>query len=295
MEEARTRAEAAVRALPAGETSWNAMGVLALFVQARQRAILDAQRGKKSWPAEWLADINDTYVVLERHPLGADHQFAAHHDFLKALGARDHADRVLSAGLARFPESWLLHERLRIQALEARGVDGLEAAYTDLLRSEPRSPSIDWFAGYASLVTAEYYRRAGNPAAAGDAYGRAISHYEHGIELNPATRASADHYVALALAGRARLAFEGGEGARAVDELLSSFARKAEAAATLDGLNLSAVDTAKMLLARLHAEGPVELATRLQDALDALDPALLELPAYEREVAGVAPAVGLGR
>jgi hypothetical protein len=144
-------------------------------------------------------------------------------------------------------------------------------------------------------VTAEYYRRAGNPAAAGDAYGRAISHYEHGIELNPATRASADHYVALALAGRARLAFEGGEGARAVDELLSSFARKAEAAATLDGLNLSAVDTAKMLLARLHAEGPVELATRLQDALDALDPALLELPAYEREVAGVAPAVGLGR
>jgi hypothetical protein len=50
-----------------------------------------------------------------------------------------------------------------------------------------------------------------------------------------------------------------------------------------------------MLLARLHAEGPEELATRVQDALDALDPALLELPAYEREVAGVAPAVSFGR
>jgi len=295
MEEARTRAEAAVRALPAGETSWNAMGVLALFVQARQRAILDAQREKKSWPAEWLADINDTYAVLERHPLGADHQFATHHDFLNALGARDGADRVLSAGLARFPESWLLHERLRIQGLERRGVDGLEAAYADLLRSERRSPSIDWFAGYASLVTAEYYRRAGNPAAANDAYGRAISHYEHGIEANPASRASADHYVALALAGRARLAFEGGDLARAVEELLSSFARKPDAAATLDGLSLSAVDTARMLLARSRAEGHGELAARLQDALDALDPALLELPAYEREVSGVAPGVGLSR
>jgi len=202
---------------------------------------------------------------------------------------------VLSAGLARFPESWLLHERLRPQGLEGRGVDGLEAVYADLLRSEPRSPSIDWFAGYASLVTAEYHRRAGNPAAARDAYGRAISHYEHGIELNPASRASADHYVAVALAGRARLALEGGDLARALEELLSSFARKPEAAATLDGLNLSAVDTARMLLARLRAEGPEGLAAKLQDALDALDPAQLELPAYEREVAGVAPGVGPSR
>ena len=39
-----------------------------------------------------------------------------------------------------------------------------------------------------------------------------------------------------------------------------------------------------MLLARLRAQGPEELAVRVQGALDALDPALLELPAYEREV-----------
>ncbi len=282
--QAHARAESAVRALPSGETSWSAMAALALFAQGRERAILAAVHAQESWPPEWLADVNDTYTVLGQHPLGADHQVAAHHDFLKALGARGRAAQVLCAGLVRFPESWLLHERLRIQGLEERGVEGLEAVYAEHLRAEPRPPAAEWFAGYAALVTAEYYRRAGNPTAAAAAYARAIEHYERAILENPASGASADHYIALALAGRGRLAFEAGNHASAVDELLASFTRRPEAAATLDGLNLSAVDTAKMLLARLRAAQQEEPAARLQAALDGLDPALLELPAYEREI-----------
>ena len=282
--EARARAELAVKAMPSGETGWNAMAVLALFAHARQQAILAAAAKKESWPKEWLADVNAAYTVLAQHPLGADYQVAAHHDFLKALGARARAAQVLAAGLERFPESWLLHERLRMQTLEERGIEGLEAVYEARLASAPRAPGGRWFAGYAALVTAEYYRRAGNPAAAVAAYERAIAHYEQSIAENPESKASSDHYAALALAGRARLAFERGDHERATADLVAAFERKPEAAATLDGLNLSAVDTAKMLLARLRERGEVELAARVQTALQALDPVMLELPAFEREV-----------
>jgi tetratricopeptide (TPR) repeat protein len=284
VDEARTHAETAVAALPSGEPSWNAMGVLALFARARERAILGAAAEKKAWPPQWLADVDAAYSVLAKHPHGADYHVAAHHDFLKALGARPRAAQVLAAGLARFPESWMLHERLRAQSLEDRGVEGLEAVYEERMHAEPVPPASEWFAGYAALVTAEYFRRAGNPAAAGAAYGRAIERYEQSIARDEASRTSSDHYVAMALAGRARLALERGDLARAVEEILASFQRKPEAAATLDGLNLSPVDTAKMLLARLREGSEGALATRLQQALEGLDPVLLELPAYEREV-----------
>ncbi len=281
--EAHARAEAAVRALPSGETSWNAMAVLALFAEARQQAILAAVGEKQEWPAAWLADVNAAYSVLAQHPLGADQQVAAHHDFLKVLGVRARAAQVLEAGLTRFPESWSLHERLRVQTLEQQGIEGLEAVYAARLAAQPTANGGEWFAGYAGLVTAEYYRRAGNATAAEAAYERAIAHYERSIARDPASRANSDHYVALALAGRARLALERGDHEHAVRALLAAFERKPEAAATLDGLNLSAVDTARMLLARLHAGGEVELAGRVQGALERLDPRQLELPAYERE------------
>jgi hypothetical protein len=287
--EAAARSEAAVRALPAGEVGWNAMGVVALFAEARQRAILEAARAQREWPAPWLADVHAAYGVLARHPLGSDVHVAAHHDFLKTLGARARAAEVLEAGLARFPLAWELHTRLRAQALEERGIEGLETLYAERARRAPAAPGSAWFAGYAGLVCAEYHRRAGNPAAARAAYARAIALYEESIAADPASRANSDHYVALALAGQARLAFEHGENERAVADLLAAFERKPESAAALDGLNLSAVDTAKMLLAHLGRSGEAELASRLQGALGALDPKLLELPAYEREQPSDAP------
>jgi tetratricopeptide (TPR) repeat protein len=283
-EEAHARAAAAVAALPPGETSWNAMAVLSLFAMARQDAIHDAWMAKERWPDEWLADVNATYAVLARHPLGVDHHVAAHHDFLRSLGARARAAEILEAGLVRFPESWVLHERLRGTSLEERGVEGLEAAYATRLAAGTPTGGLEWFAGYASLVTAEYYRRAGNPAAALAAYDRAVAHYERSIALAPESRPTADHYVALAFAGRARLALEHGDHARSTSEIVAAFERKPEAAATQDGLNLSAVDTAKMLLARLNEGGERELAARVEGALARLDPVMLELPAYEREV-----------
>ena len=110
------------------------------------------------------------------------------------------------------------------------------------------------------------------------AYEHAIELFEESIARNPESRASSDHYIAVALAGLARLSYERGEDERALRQLLASFERKPEAADSLDGLNLSAVATAQMLLARLEARQEEDLAATLRAGLDQLDPAQLELP-----------------
>lgn len=228
--------------------------------------------------------MDAAYSVLARHPLGSENHVLTHYDFLQWLGATGRAVRVLDEGLQRFPESWVLHDRLRGRALRERGVPGLEAVYEEMLASKGSDPSLEWFAGYASLVAAEFRRREGANAEALAAYERAIAHYERFTAARPEGRASADHYVAVALGGRARIAYEQGDDPRAVGELLASFQRSPDSASTLDGLNLSAVDTAKMVRVRLQGGSQAELLAKLQAGLDALDPRHLELPAYEREV-----------
>ncbi len=281
LEQAVRHAEWAAAALPPGEQGWNAMAVLALFAQGRQYAIEKAVREKADWPPEWLTDVNAAYDVLAKHPLGTDHQVAMHQDFLRRLGAGAKADRVLDEGLARFPDSWALHQRMRGRILGEKGVAGLEPAYEAMLARESASPRLEWFAGYTSIIAAEFHRRANDNDAAAASYDRAIAHYDRAIASYEDCRDSSNHYVAVALAGRGRIALEGGDLDAALADLLASFERRPNSANTLDGLNLSAVDTAKMLRARLTRAERTEQVASLQVALDALDPAMLELPAFE--------------
>lgn len=286
LEEAYTRAEAATKNIPAGAQEWSAIATIALFAQARERAILRAQQQKQEWPGQWLTDVNAAYSVLARHPLGTDEHVAAHFDLLRRLGADGRAARVLDDGLARFPDSWTLHDCLRARLLKEQGVDGLQTTYATMLAEAGASKSLPWYAGYAAIVAAEFQRRASKDAEAIEAYDRAIALFDRAIEANPDSRATADHYAALAIAGRARVALEAGDDDRALSELLASFARCSQAAAALDGLNLSPVDTAKMLRARLTKLERVDALAQLQAALDQLDPEQLQLPAYEREPQG---------
>jgi tetratricopeptide (TPR) repeat protein len=284
MAEAYARAEAAVARKPAGVQDAGSMLVVALFAEGRQQAIWQAMREKKEWPAQWLTDVNAAYSVLALHPEGTDLHVAGHVDFLSSLGATAQAGTVLEAGLARFPESWTLHDRLRARILAQKGAQGLEPAYAERLARPDASPNQEWFAGYAAIVAAEFHRRDRKPELALAAYDRAIQHYEQALAANPDSRETCDHYVALALAGRARIALESGDLEAALAGVLASFQRREQSAATLDGLNLSPVDTAKMLRGRLETEKRTDLAEKLKAAMDALDPQLLELPAYEREV-----------
>jgi len=295
-DEALDRAVAAVEggmppptATAEGVDERSAVRVLALFALARQRAIRKAYREKTPWPPEWLADIHSAYAVLSKHPLGEDRHVAAHFDFLRWLGASARANEVLEEGLARFPDSGALHERLRGKILWEKGPDALESAYAERLSRVDPPANLGWFAGYASLVAAEHHRRAGDAEKAIAAYERGIGYYEREARRNPAGREDSDHYIAMAIAGRARIDLERGDLEKATNEILASFQRRPSAAASLDGLNISPVDTAKMLRARLRHEKKDELAAKIEAGLAALDPSLLELPAYEREVPAVQP------
>lgn len=282
-QEAYARAESAVKGMPPDAQSWHSMMVLQLFAHARQKAITRAIVDKTEWPQQWMADVHAAYAVLARHPLGTDQHIVDHYDFLQWLGARGQAERTLDVGLARFPESWQLHDRLRARVLREKGVDGIEAAYDALLAKPDAPPDITWFAGYASLVAAEFDRRHGKNDDALAAYARGIGHFERFIAQSPERRDSADHYVAMAHGGRARVEYEAKDDQKALEEVLAALARRPASAATLDGLNLSTVDTAKMLLARLKEQKQDDMAAKLDEALGKLDPELLQLPAYERE------------
>lgn len=283
LEEARRRAERAVEGFQGAPDGANAVEVLALFADARQKQIMDAQREKKPWPPKWLTDVHSAQSVLARHPLGTDYQVASYYDFLCRLGAVAQASKVLDAGLERFPDSWVLHDRLRGRILFEKGAAGLEPHYETWLADKGESASLEWYAGYASLVAAEFHRRAGDSGKATEAYGRALAHYAKVSYANPAIRDNAEHYAAIALGGLAKIAYERGDYATAVERLLEAFERKPESSASLDGLNVSAVDTAKLVRVRLRELKEEALLAKLQAGLDALDPIYLQLPAYEFE------------
>ncbi len=269
-------AEEAVRRLPPGDGSWNSMALLTIYGEGRWRAIQAAVREKREWPSKWLADLHSAYSILLEHPLGNDAQVAWHFDILAWLRARDRAREVLDAGLRRFPNSSELHARLRRTVLRERGVDALEAEYERRLAAEDPPRDLEWFAGYASTVAAEFFRGARNTEKAVAAYGRSIEHFERALAANPSVKESVDRYVALALAGRARVRYQVNEDAAALDDVLASFARDPGAAGTRDGAGITPGETAQMLLARLREKPETaEAGIRLEAAMGEIDPELL--------------------
>jgi len=261
--------------------------LLQLFGEARQRAIRRAYRAGESWPSEWLSDLSAAYTEVARGPLDDPTPLVEYHDFLRWIGATGRAGAVLTDALARFPDSPELHARLRDRLLWEEGPSGLERAYDERLTRAAESDSagadqLSWFAGYAFLVAAEQHRRGAEPQAALAAYARSVELYRENIVQHPEGSDTCRHFIALALAGRSRVELALGRRGRAVEALLAAFDERPDSAASPDGLNITPVQTAKMLMARLADAGETEAAERVQARLDALDPVLLEPPPSER-------------
>jgi len=285
---AAARAERAVGALPPGEPSWNALAVLGVFAQARRASIARAARAGEEWPPSWMTDVHSAYQVIAAHPLGTDGHVAAHFDFLSELGADGEAERALGAGLARFPDSGALHDRNRRRILAAGGPAALEPAYDQLAARPDATPLTAWQAAYTSLVAAEFHRRARTPDEARAAYDRGIARFRAFAAAHaddPALVSNAKHYVAMALAGRARLSFEAGDADGALAEILASLAESPRAGATFDGLGITPVGTARMLRRTFEVAQNTGAVARIDAAFETLrtvDPELLELPPNER-------------
>jgi tetratricopeptide (TPR) repeat protein len=269
-DEAYQRAEAAVKALPAGDSSWASMAVVTVFAESRWKAIKAAVREQKTWPREWLTDLHAAYTILLHHPLGTDTQVAWHYDFLDWLGADRRSEALLHDGLARFKTSAALHQRFREKMLKLVGPGGLEAAYAGMLKDA--DPRLEPFAAAASMDAAEQYRRQGDFEAASGAYGRAIEHYERGAADDPR---NADVPIALALAGRARVALQTGDDAHAVEWIIASFERSPETAGTRDGMGITPGDTATMLMNALKTANKTDLLEKLDAAAAKVNPEML--------------------
>jgi hypothetical protein len=237
-----------LQALPAllAYPGWAAISTLALLAESRQAGIRRAVAQQADWPAAWLADVNAVYGVLAQHPLGNEAHVSAHVQLLNELAAYAPAARALGQGLQRFPLSAELHRLFRVQQLRDSG----PAAFGEL----------PWFAGWASMIAAESQRRGRKPDAAVASYERALAHLATYAERFPNDAASAEFYAAVCLAGRARLALD------------------------RDGLNLSAVDTARSLRAEFNRLQRPDDAAKIDAALAQLDPIHLEQPAFERTV-----------
>ena len=102
------------------------MAILTIFGEGRFKAIKKAARERRRWPHKWLADLDAAYSALLHHPLATDGQVLWYHEFLVWLGVNFRATRVLKKGLARFPDSAVLHETLRKHVLKDRGAVALE-------------------------------------------------------------------------------------------------------------------------------------------------------------------------
>ena len=280
-EEAHARAARAVKALPDHPTTRTSMLVLALFAEDRHDRIVAAVKKKERWPGQWLSDMHAAHTVLLDHPFGTDAQAVSHYDFLRWLGASGQASNFLQHALERFPVSPAVHTRLRRSILRTKGIDGLAKVYDQLISKPEAPPVLLWYAGYAARTAAEFQRRRGRLDEALASYERALTLFQRSREATPAYADSCDRQSAVCLAGRARVFFEKKDDDAALRELLASFEKQPAAAATLDGLNLSAVDTAMMLLQRLKDQKDEQAVAALQGALDKLDPKLLALPAYE--------------
>jgi tetratricopeptide (TPR) repeat protein len=280
-------ARQALGLLPPGETSWNAFAVLSIFAEGRRTAIRDAADAKRSWPPEWLSEVQSAYAVLAAHPLTTTTEVVRHYDFLVRLGAVAPAGRVLQQGLEAFPDSGALHERFRLLMVAERGVDGVEASYSSWLQRSDAPRYLRWFAGQASLFTAEQLRKLNRLADADAAYARALEYFSEQVAAAPETAGNSATFEVLAMAGRARIALESGDTSTALALILAAFEHRPEAAATLDGQQVSPVGTARKILAALQQAGDEAGVGRLQAALDALgdlDTGLLELPQFERRI-----------
>ena len=266
-DDAYALSEGAVRLIPPGDGTWKSMAVLTVFAEGRWKAIKAAVRAKKEYPPSWLADLHSVYSVLLRHPRCTDARVDWHCELLTWLGVKDQAARVLKEGLARFPDSDLLHARLRLRTLEERGPSGLLAAYEDLLK-DPKAPAgLRPFAARAAVEAGDQSRRVRKPVEALEAYAKALALYGDRPDAAPAG--------AQILAGRARIAFEAGDDENALEGILASFAKAPGSAGDKDGLGFTPGETAKVVLARLKERKKDALAERLQKAMDALDQELL--------------------
>jgi tetratricopeptide (TPR) repeat protein len=239
--------------------------ILGIFASYRTRALYDAMRRGNDWSADWVADIHSAYRALALHGAGRVDQAAAHIDWLVYLNAFAQEGLAVEQALARFPRDPDVQECWRRRLLREEGPAGLITGYQRISPAPGEEGNFNWFAGYASLVAAEQFAQGGQALEAMDAYGQSIILFERSVQAEPSFKNNANHFMALALAGRARMAMGAESFEAAVGDVCAALARRPDSAEEIDGLGNTPLGTALLLAKALADQRLKELARSLKN------------------------------
>jgi len=265
-------AEEALPALledPAARATAEVLGILA---RVRVRSIYAAENAAVEWPAADLADAIAASDVLARHPFGDASQAIAAADLLSTLNLSVREGRGLRGALERFPASAELHARFRSYVERTSGITGFTKAYDGVRAKAVDLAVIDWFSGYSELIVAESHVRNREDAGADSAYARAIEQLERSVDGHPEFVDSVDHFVALALAGRAQAALSREDLDGATDLIAAAIERRPGTAESQDGLERTPLDVLRRVRRALSRAKRADLEQQLAERLLASSP-----------------------
>ena len=177
--------------------------------------------------------------------------------------ARGHLERLV----ARYPDSLAVHERWRNRMLIDWGAERMRERYARFATEAADKPTAEWYAGYAALVAGDRHSQDGRGAEADRAYSDAVDRFAQSAAGNPHFADSSNHYAVFALAGRALLRHQRGDGAAAVADLLRAADLRPDTVEQDDALQRKPRGVAMRVHRELKAAGKVELAERLQPLL----------------------------
>ncbi len=273
--EAGDQAALAMASLVAEPASPRAAEVLDVLARSRTGALYSADPVGDEWSSEILREAHAAYSVLGIHPLGTDKQAADHSGLLRYLMRDRENEAVLRNALARFPESALVHAAFRAHAMATAGVENLDLAYEGMVElTAENSAVLSWWIGYAATVVAEEQRRATLTTAAAAAYGRAEGHFLRSMEENADYEDTSKHYLAMADAGRARIAIDRGQLEEAATRIGRAIAWRPASSENQDGLGRTPLSTLREVRRVLVEAQRDDLLEQLGAVIEEADPGL---------------------
>jgi hypothetical protein len=242
--------------------------VLQVFAKGRLGALYKSMADQSEWPIEWIADIRDVYEVLLVHPSVTESQVVDYVRFLEAIEAFELEETVVRRGILLFPNSTDLHASLRAQVLRDHGASALVHAYDGIDPPPTEAAAFAWYSGLATLVAAERHVQNRDTDNALVAYHRSVERFRESYAQQPKYKRSATHYIALALAGSARLHMDKQRWEDAVEAMSAGLIASPGSASSKDGLGNTPAATAKTLHRVLVREGRATEASALREVID---------------------------
>lgn len=186
---------------------------------------------------------------------------------LEFAGLRREARASLERAAGALPGSQRIHERWRNRLFVDLGAEAMRQAYARHVAAATDKPTAEWFAGYAALIAGDRHTTDTRREPALAAYGEAIDRFTRAGSGNAEYVDTANHFIVLALGGRAHLRHAAGDDEGAVADIERAAALRAASLDDDDGLKRKPRAIAGRIARDLEQKGLSALAERLKPLL----------------------------